>query len=51
MVVKSLNFFFLGQVRHKMLYAATRATMKMQFGGGQIKDELFGTVQVLSLKF
>ncbi|RUS82674.1 hypothetical protein EGW08_009577 [Elysia chlorotica] len=32
-------------VRHKMLYAATRATVKMQFGGGQIKDELFGTVQ------
>ncbi|GFR72708.1 twinfilin-2 [Elysia marginata] len=33
------------QVRHKMLYAATRATMKMQFGGGQIKDELFGTAK------
>ncbi|XP_005092256.1 twinfilin-2-A [Aplysia californica] len=31
-------------VRQKMLYAATRATMKSQFGGGQIKDELFGTV-------
>ncbi|GFO40504.1 twinfilin-2, partial [Plakobranchus ocellatus] len=32
-------------VRQKMLYAATRATMKAQFGGGQIKDELFGTAQ------
>ncbi|XP_059179523.1 twinfilin-2-A-like isoform X2 [Physella acuta] len=32
-------------VRQKMLYAATRATMKSEFGGGQIKDELFGTVQ------
>uniref|UniRef100_A0A0B7BJ54 ADF-H domain-containing protein n=1 Tax=Arion vulgaris TaxID=1028688 RepID=A0A0B7BJ54_9EUPU len=31
-------------VRHKMLYAATRSTMKSEFGGGQIKDELFGTV-------
>ena len=32
-----------------MLYAATRATLKMQFGGGQVKDELFGTVEVSSL--
>ncbi|CAG5127193.1 unnamed protein product [Candidula unifasciata] len=32
-------------VRQKMLYAATRATMKSEFGGGQIKDEIFGTVQ------
>jgi twinfilin-like protein len=31
-------------VRQKMLYAATRATLKMEFGGGQIRDELFGTV-------
>jgi twinfilin-like protein len=31
-------------VRQKMLYAATRATLKKEFGGGQIKDELFGTV-------
>ena len=29
-----------------MLYAATRATLKTQFGGGLIKDELFGTVPV-----
>lgn len=30
-------------VRPKMLYAATRATVKKEFGGGHIKDELFGT--------
>ncbi|ELU12338.1 hypothetical protein CAPTEDRAFT_150315 [Capitella teleta] len=30
-------------VRQKMLFAATRATMKREFGGGQITDELFGT--------
>ena len=29
-----------------MLYAATQATLKMQFGGGSIKDSLFGTVPV-----
>lgn len=29
----------------KMLYAATRATLKKEFGGGHIKDEVFGTVQ------
>ncbi|XP_065547232.1 twinfilin-1 isoform X3 [Lathamus discolor] len=28
-----------------MLYAATRATLKKEFGGGHIKDEVFGTVQ------
>ncbi|XP_030310264.1 twinfilin-1 isoform X1 [Calypte anna] len=32
-------------VRQKMLYAATRATLKKEFGGGHIKDEVFGTVQ------
>ncbi|KAG7324099.1 hypothetical protein KOW79_012115 [Hemibagrus wyckioides] len=32
-------------VRHKMLYAATRATVKKEFGGGHIKDEIFGTVK------
>uniref|UniRef100_A0A4W5KLG3 Twinfilin-1 n=1 Tax=Hucho hucho TaxID=62062 RepID=A0A4W5KLG3_9TELE len=32
-------------VRHKMLYAATRATVKKEFGGGLIKDELFGTTK------
>lgn len=34
------------QVRQKMVYAATRATLKKEFGGGHIKDELFGTVEV-----
>ncbi|XP_062850781.1 twinfilin-1b [Trichomycterus rosablanca] len=32
-------------VRQKMLYAATRATLKKEFGGGHIKEELFGTVK------
>ncbi|XP_056000558.1 twinfilin-1-like isoform X1 [Ostrea edulis] len=32
-------------VRQKMLYAATRATLKMEFGGGSIKDEVFGTTK------
>ncbi|XP_019736625.1 twinfilin-2b isoform X1 [Hippocampus comes] len=32
-------------VRQKMVYAATRATLKKEFGGGHIKDELFGTVE------
>ncbi|XP_062849023.1 twinfilin-1a [Trichomycterus rosablanca] len=32
-------------VRHKMLYAATRATVKKEFGGSHIKDEIFGTVK------
>ncbi|XP_075713154.1 twinfilin-1 [Rhinoderma darwinii] len=32
-------------VRQKMLYAATRATVKKEFGGGHIKDEVFGTTQ------
>lgn len=35
------------QVRQKMLYAATRATVKKEFGGGHVKDEMFGTVEVL----
>lgn len=34
------------QVRHKMLYAATRATLKKEFGGGHIKDEIFATTKV-----
>lgn len=38
------NFSF--QVRQKMLYAATRATLKKEFGGGHIKEEIFGTVKV-----
>lgn len=34
-----------------MVYAATRATLKKEFGGGHVKDEMFGTVQVgLSLR-
>ncbi|KAH0616616.1 hypothetical protein JD844_027869 [Phrynosoma platyrhinos] len=37
-------------VRQKMLYAATRATLKKEFGGGHIKDEVFGTNQVCILK-
>ncbi|KAM3878511.1 twinfilin-2 [Diretmus argenteus] len=32
-------------VRQKMLYAATRATVKKEFGGGHVKDEMFGTVE------
>ncbi|ELK25081.1 Twinfilin-2 [Myotis davidii] len=28
-----------------MLYAATRATVKKEFGGGHVKDELFGTAK------
>ncbi|KAK7121168.1 hypothetical protein R3I93_022304 [Phoxinus phoxinus] len=32
-------------VRHKMLYAATRATLKKEFGLAHIKDEMFGTVK------
>lgn len=31
-------------VREKMLYASTKATLKKEFGGGQISDEIFGTV-------
>ncbi len=29
-----------------MVYAATRATLKKEFGGGHVKDEMFGTVEV-----
>uniref|UniRef100_A0A671QR54 Twinfilin n=1 Tax=Sinocyclocheilus anshuiensis TaxID=1608454 RepID=A0A671QR54_9TELE len=32
-------------VRQKMLYAATRATVKKEFGGGHVKDDMFGTVE------
>lgn len=32
-----------------MLYAATRATLKKEFGGGHIKDEVFGTVKVQNI--
>ncbi len=29
-----------------MLYAATRATLKFEFGAGHVKDEIFGTTPV-----
>lgn len=33
-------------IKLKMLYAATKSTLKLEFGGaGQIKDELFGTAK------
>ncbi|CAM1314059.1 TWF1 (predicted) [Pycnogonum litorale] len=32
-------------VREKMLYASTKATLKKEFGNGQINDELFGTIK------
>nr|XP_057934907.1 twinfilin-2 isoform X2 [Doryrhamphus excisus] len=32
-------------VKEKMLYAATRATVKKEFGGGHVKYELFGTME------
>jgi len=33
-------------VRQKMLYASTKATLKMEFGGGgQIKEDLYGNVR------
>lgn len=44
LTVFALSLF--AQVRLKMLYAATRATVKKEFGGGHIKDEMFGTVKV-----
>ncbi|XP_063598079.1 twinfilin-1-like isoform X1 [Penaeus indicus] len=31
-------------VREKMLYASTKATLRMEFGATQISDEIFGTV-------
>ncbi|XP_024859986.1 twinfilin-2 isoform X2 [Kryptolebias marmoratus] len=33
-------------VKQKMLYAATRATVKKEFGGGHVKYEMFGTTEV-----
>lgn len=33
-----------------MLYAATRATLKLEFGGGLIKEEMFGT-SIVSCEF
>ncbi len=43
---RSRNLYFSFQVRQKMLYAATRATLKKEFGGGHVKEEIFGTVKV-----
>lgn len=33
------------QIREKMLYAGTRTTMKLEFGGGHIADEIFATIK------
>ncbi|XP_077428470.1 twinfilin-2 isoform X2 [Vanacampus margaritifer] len=33
------------QVKDKMVYAATRATVKKEFGGGHVKYEMFGTLE------
>lgn len=33
-------------MKQKMLYAATRATVKKEFGGGHVKYEMFGTTEV-----
>ena len=30
-----------------MLFAATKSTLKQEFGGGLIKEEMFGTMKVL----
>ncbi len=32
-------------IKQKMLYAATKSTLKLEFGAGEIKDELFGTAR------
>ena len=37
-------------VRNKMLYASTKATLKKEFGGGQIKDDLYGNMKVFLLQ-
>lgn len=38
----------LSPVRQKMLYASTKATLKMEFGAAQIKEEVFVTSMVRS---
>lgn len=44
------NFLLLWlQVKQKMLYAATRATVKKEFGGGHVKYEMFGTAEVRNI--
>lgn len=45
-VISSSCLCWRQQVRQKMVYAATRATLKKEFGGGHIKDEMFGTAEV-----
>ena len=32
-----------------MLFAGTKATLKKEFGGGHIKDEMFGTLPVCTV--
>lgn len=32
-------------VRNKMLYASTKATLKQEFGGGHVKDDIYGNVR------
>jgi twinfilin-like protein len=36
-------------IRQKMLYASTKATLKQEFGTSQIKEELHGTVLVITI--
>lgn len=33
-------------IRQKMLYASTKATLKQEFGSGQIEEEIHATVPV-----
>lgn len=35
----------LSVVKDKMIYAATRSTLKMEFGGGKIKEEIYGILK------
>lgn len=37
------------QPQRKMLFAGTKATLKKEFGGGHIKDEMFGTLPVCTV--
>lgn len=38
-------------VRQKMLYASTKATLKLEFGSGDIQDELQATSSVSKYMF
>jgi twinfilin-like protein len=46
---RTINSLFLScqlfQVKDKMIYAATRSTLKMEFGGGKIKEEIYGILK------